>query len=499
MRTALLILFAVPFVSRADDAKALAPLLDDRAFAVLRLDLEKIDVARLIERLTTGAEPKPTHLSRAAREWKATAEGLVQDGARVVYLVASLADVPDDYPFLVVPLGGGADAGKLTARLAVLKQLDPGFGVSRRGDALVAGSDRVVKRLEGAKPVRRPDLIDGLGKDAPAARLVVAPTIHTGRILGEVLPELPKELGGGSTRPLSQGLRTLRVDVEAAPRLALRLTAECRDAGMAEALDGMVRRVLGALAANKAVLAAAPKLPELAALWNPKRDGSRLTLGFDEKAVVGLLGPYVDRLILSERAARTAVQLRQVAAATHAYLDRHGTFPAAASYGKAGKPLLSWRVHLLPFLGEEKLYKEFKLDEPWDSPHNKALLAKMPKVYQPHDEALATQHRTTFLAPRGEHLMFPEKRGVSVREVLDGTSNTILLVDADDAHAVEWTRPGDLKIDERDPLKGLSRRHAGEVLVAFADAAVRTLPGTMAAHQLWALFTRDQGEVVELP
>src|SRR5262249_51180323 len=79
---------------------------------------------------------------------------------------------------------------------------------------------------------------------------------------------------------------------------------------------------------------------------------------------------------------RSVANLKAIAVAMHAYHDEHGYFPPAASYGKDGKPLLSWRVSLLPDLNEGDLYKQFHLAEPWDSPHNKTLLAKMPKVYR---------------------------------------------------------------------------------------------------------------------
>src|SRR5262245_51726573 len=99
MRLALLMLVAVPLVGRADDGKALAPFLDDSVFAVLRLDLAKIDLVKLSEGLTAAMKRKPAYLPMLAKEWSAVVEGMVKDGARVVYAVASLADVPDGYPF----------------------------------------------------------------------------------------------------------------------------------------------------------------------------------------------------------------------------------------------------------------------------------------------------------------------------------------------------------------------------------------------------------------
>src|SRR5438093_7201056 len=92
-----------------------------------------------------------------------------------------------------------------------------------------------------------------------------------------------------------------------------------------------------------------------------------------------------DKPAANEKEARqTSVNnLKQLALAMHNYHDTYGHLPPAALKNKKGKPLLSWRVALLPFVEEDKLYKEFRLDEPWDSAHNKKLLAKMPKLFAP--------------------------------------------------------------------------------------------------------------------
>ena len=77
--------------------------------------------------------------------------------------------------------------------------------------------------------------------------------------------------------------------------------------------------------------------------------------------------------------------MKTIALAMYSYHYAHGHFSPAATYDKDGRPLLGWRVLILPYFGEEQyaqLYKEFKLDEPWDSPHNKALLPRMPSCYR---------------------------------------------------------------------------------------------------------------------
>lgn len=477
---ALLLLLACLQPPRADEAKALAPFLDDRTVAVLRLDLRKLDVAKLVASIAPKAKP--------TKELAGFVEGLVKDGGDVLYAVASLADLPDEYPFLLVPLTEKADVEALTKRLAELKKFEPTLNVSRVGDAVFVGGPKTLKRLQSLKPTARPELLKALASGERLARLVVVPSTDARRVLDETLPTLPDELGGGSIKPLSRGLQWVAANLDVSPKLNATVTVQAADAEAAKAVESLLSK-----------LVATPELAKLAALWKPKRDDARLTLTLDEKTLIDLLRPHVERFVVTEQQARASAQVRQLLKAMHDYEAKHGTFPAHCSRDKEENRLLSWRVHLLPFLGEEKLYKEFKLDESWDSNHNKGLLARMPAVYRPVGEKLAGQHRTTYLVPWGRDTMFPPRRGVRVAEIADGTTHTAMLVDAGDDSAVEWTRPDDLEVDAKDPRKGLSKRHGGQVLVGMADGTARFLPATFGTFSLWALFTRAGGEVVELP
>src|SRR5205807_1702884 len=158
------------------------------------------------------------------------------------------------------------------------------------------------------------------------------------------------------------------------------------------------------------------------------------------------------------------------------------------SRGDKGKALLSWRVHLLPFLGEDKLHKEFHLDEPWDSAHNKKLVERMPAVYRSSLKLPAG--KTTFLAARGIGTMWPETaKSLTFSEVTDGTSNTIFLLDADDDRAVFWTQPEDLKYDMKKPHAGLGGRYGGGFLALFVDGSVYFIRKDVPDMTLKALVT----------
>src|SRR5262249_31013910 len=82
----------------------------------------------------------------------------------------------------------------------------------------------------------------------------------------------------------------------------------------------------------------------------------------------------------------SANNLKQIGLAIHDYQEIHGELPNN-SHDPNGKPLLSWRVHLLPYDEHDNLYRQFKLDEPWDSPNNLALLNRGPIPFARPGEA----------------------------------------------------------------------------------------------------------------
>ncbi len=120
--------------------------------------------------------------------------------------------------------------------------------------------------------------------------------------------------------------------------------------------------------------------------------------------------------------------------------------PSQAICDKDGKPLLSWRVALLPYLGQRELYEEFRLDEPWDSEHNRRLLGRIPSVYVtpggPVDHA--REGRTTIQVLSGPETVFQKpSEALSLEDVTDGSSRTLVLVEALPENAVPWTKPAD--------------------------------------------------------
>jgi RNA polymerase sigma factor (sigma-70 family) len=209
-----------------------------------------------------------------------------------------------------------------------------------------------------------------------------------------------------------------------------------------------------------------------------------------------LLGP-TPAVTPNDRIASTR-SLKMIGLAMHNYASINGHFPAAATTSADGKPLLSWRVAILPFLEENPLYNQFHLNEPWDSAHNKALLSRMPATYAPRVGADLRKGLTAFQAFVGPGALFEEGKGSGFAEILDGTSNTMAV--AETAKPVPWTKPDDLPFDRNAPLPKLGGELPAEgLLVLFADGSVRYFAGKALDDDIFrAAITRAGSEVVDI-
>ena len=190
--------------------------------------------------------------------------------------------------------------------------------------------------------------------------------------------------------------------------------------------------------------------------------------------------------------------LKQIAVGMLNFESSARAFPAAYSTDPEGKPLLSWRVHILRFIGQRQLLDKFHLNEPWDSAHNKSLLSEMPDVFNFADGEVA-KGKTTVMAIGGPSGMVvpPAKnggrKGAAMKEVIDGTRNTLLLVDAPDDMAVEWTKPVEFEPSE-DEMKAMLAR---DFFAAFCDGSTARIPKGFSLESFKAILTRDGGEKVD--
>jgi len=187
--------------------------------------------------------------------------------------------------------------------------------------------------------------------------------------------------------------------------------------------------------------------------------------------------------------------LKQIGLAFHNYESAFLYFPGNIE-DKDGTPLLSWRVAILPYMDEEdKLYKEFKLDEPWDSEHNKPLAAKMPKIYTPV-RAEAKAGETFYQRFSGKDTPLVAGKKLKISSFLDGLSNTGLVFEA--GEPVTWTKPTDLPFDAKKALPKLGAQFDGACHVVMADGSVIRLKKDADEAELKKLIQPADGENVDL-
>jgi hypothetical protein len=201
--------------------------------------------------------------------------------------------------------------------------------------------------------------------------------------------------------------------------------------------------------------------------------------------------------------------IKEVGGALRSYPDYYDQLPPATVCAPDGRPLYSWRVLLLPFLEQDRIYKEFHRDEPWDSPHNLKLLEAAGHVYVPvggnGEDAWGLTRDQVFVGPGTAF----ERPGLTWKDFPDGLADTLLVVEA--AQPVPWPQPADLAYDSMKsvpPLRGAftkprysvwgaeAGRQAG-FHAAFADGSVRFLDSGIDEATLRALITRNGGKTVD--
>ncbi len=311
------------------------------------------------------------------------------------------------------------------------------------------------------------------------------------------------------------------------------LTADANNSDDADRVSKLIEEAIGLysftaaesaaslLANNDPVVQAMGRYQQrMTPIWaeglTPKRDGERFTLfhsdEVDENSSqltnIAIAGVLVAMLLPAVQASREAARrsmsqnnIKNILLALLNYDSSYGKFPAHANYSADGKPLLSWRVHILPFLEEQKLYEQFRLDEPWDSEHNQKLISQMPEVFlDPSSNRNTAEGKTHYLGVKGDGLAFDgSEKGRRIANFRDGTSNTIMILQVNNQRAATWTQPDDWELDPKNTLKGLAgSMHPGIFLAGFADAHVTFIEEKIDPKVFKHMLTIAGGEVVIL-
>lgn len=480
-------------ITRASDVDVVQPFLRTSTFLIA-----KIEPAAWTADPAAGTAQQEVlpRLESFARSWSELV------GNQPIFATVGIPISRQQIPaYLLVRKPAGNQADKL---LAYLRD-DVQIAATAQGDYIVAtpwGTPQSETSAGTAALPSREYIAAGFESLAgfPVQVLVIPPD-YVRRTFRELSPELPQNLGGGPSSLLTDGIQWLAIGVN--PRkLEVAITVQSASSDTAKSLAGrtpvLLRSVVNLLPqlGNEELVT---EVRTLVASLRPQVEGSRITLKIDGQAhghgslkiFTGLARTIEDTV----HRRRADEQFKQLLLALHNFHDVHKSFPPPPTAGSQdGKPRLSWRVHLLPYLDQGALYREFKLNESWDSPHNKALLAKMPDVFV--SRGVTKPGYTCVVAPVGEKTLFGQATPVPISKITDGTSNTVAIVEVVPERAVPWTAPEDFTFDPQNPLQGVRTDAGGRWLCAFADGSVHRIKREISAATALHLFQINDGHVI---
>jgi hypothetical protein len=242
-----------------------------------------------------------------------------------------------------------------------------------------------------------------------------------------------------------------------------------------------------------------------------KVDGDRVQIAMQSQLSAADLSALAKSLLPAMQEARQAAQraqytnnLKVLALAMHNYASAYRTLPAAQSHTYRANGMVqeskyphSWRIDVLPFVEEVSLHGQYHFDEPWDSDANKKIMEKMPSVFRSPSDRDPKSTNTSFFVLTGPDTIFDGEKGGEFRRITDGTSMTLLIVEAN--RQAPWTKPEDIPYAADKPVPKLGGTMPDGFLAAFADGSVRTLPNSLDEATLRALITKAGGETIANP
>ncbi len=369
---------------------------------------------------------------------------------------------------------------------------------------LLLGREAVVQSMLTAGAVDTPltQRLQGSGNRLALAALA---SDEVGTMIGQVAQQMPPQAQLIMPFLTQWNGLTLAIDLDA-PEL-LQLSLQFKKSELATGLNDMLQSQLQfgrdmfeqqkpALGQGETA-AALPLLTELVDGAELAAAGDTLTFKVARPEHLSDLPRALEPALKQSRAAAERSQqrnmLKQVGLAMHNFHDVYQHFPALDGGGAPDpKQGLSWRVHLLPFLDQAQLYSEFKLDEAWDSEHNKGLIARMPAIFGANPEGKTRLHVFT-----GGGAPFQKGEGVKIQDITDGTSNTIMVVEAGAETAEIWTKPGGLEFDPDNPLKCLGTLTGGGFNALMMDGAVRFISESIDLSTLRNLVQHADGNPLQ--
>lgn len=225
--------------------------------------------------------------------------------------------------------------------------------------------------------------------------------------------------------------------------------------------------------------------------------------------LMGLFVPYSPPPRAAGEKMKCMNHMKNISLALLSYEARHGAFPPPFTVDENGTPLHSWRVLVLPYLEENSLYDKIRLNEPWNSEHNRQFHNERILVFQCQERVysrmlhrvhpdLKSDENCFYSVVVGEETVFPEMKTVSLDDITDGPDKTVLLVER--MTPVCWMDPNhEISFDtacegiNRTP-HGCGSSHVGGAIIARCDGSIYYISDTIESDRWKAALTIAGGE-----
>jgi hypothetical protein len=152
--------------------------------------------------------------------------------------------------------------------------------------------------------------------------------------------------------------------------------------------------------------------------------------------------------------------------------------PPAFSVDDNGKPLHSWRTLLLPYLDDEtlaELHAQIRLDEPWDSEHNRQFHGRNPGIYRCPSNQSMPDGETSYSVITGDELLFSND---GQGQPLAGRGSNMLMLVERSLDTVCWMQP-DAEISQSDATIDIGSNHRGGGNFGLLDGGVTFISETI--------------------
>jgi hypothetical protein len=510
----LLLLLPMLSLCAQTSAEKLLPLLDEQSFFLGRIQPGKIDLAKIMIPLVQK-KAIPAAEAAALGFFLNLQKNSIEKVIDEIWFSASARDTATYFlPSIMIktkPAAKTEDLLNLLKNMPLPINIQTASGqVIRKGQNSILPLSFVIREEKGfylleqvgavkdTKKTKRTDIVQGF--DAMGSLpfgAMLFPSKDNPLDLGKIFPSLKKAKGKeGEASGILNGLKLVTLGIYLDP-WRIEMVIQTENSELANDVQKSILKAIQSIPdLVQAQVEEVGKDPVFKALAAMVKSVSIM----DDKVTIVItdFDPYFEiaARINEQNQAKAAAassmnKVKNIATALLAYHKDKGKFPPAATLSKEGKPLLSWRVQILPYLGHNFLYKQFRQNEPWDSEHNKKFIRRIPPSFRETQDDL-NKGTTPFQAPVGIATLFnPGGTGTNSIQIINELSNTIMLVKVPEDKTAIWTKPEDWEIDISLPAKDLLKGFSNAIVFACADGEVKAIPLKEAEEKIKSMLVID--------